>query len=461
MQTYLFYDIETTGLNKSFDQVLQFAAIRTDLNLKEIERYELKVKLNPDVIPSPYAVLTHHIGIKEAQTGISEWDAIRQIHQWMNAPGTISLGYNTLGFDDEFLRFSFYRNLLPPYTHQYANQCGRMDCYPIAIMFYLFKNHVLKWPEKNGRVSLKLEDINDSNKFASGRAHNAMVDVEATLALTECFFKERETWDYLIGYFNKKIDEERSTLASNEDALMVYGKFGNQQNFLSPVISLGTHYHYKNQLWLRLDSENLTNTSSENIKETTWAVRKKLGEPGFILPRKDRFLGQVKQDILTLSQNNKRWLFENPALLQQIKKYHAEFKYPEFPKADIESRLYLDGFWSSDEDKFCRQFHQANSKEKSSMTDQLRKSKLKQMAVRIMGRHFPDTLTDSQAEDFSKYLQQTDPNEETDIMIDFRGEQRLTCKKALAEISEIRKKDSLSDTQILLLDELKAYIEKK
>ncbi len=27
--SYLFYDIETTGLNKAFDQVLEFAAIRT------------------------------------------------------------------------------------------------------------------------------------------------------------------------------------------------------------------------------------------------------------------------------------------------------------------------------------------------------------------------------------------------------------------------------------------------
>ena len=36
-KTYLFYDIETTGLNKAFDQVLQFAAIRTDRQLNEIE----------------------------------------------------------------------------------------------------------------------------------------------------------------------------------------------------------------------------------------------------------------------------------------------------------------------------------------------------------------------------------------------------------------------------------------
>ena len=61
--TYLFYDIETTGLSKCFDQVLQFAAIRTDDSFNELERIELRVKLNPDIIPHPAAVATHRISI--------------------------------------------------------------------------------------------------------------------------------------------------------------------------------------------------------------------------------------------------------------------------------------------------------------------------------------------------------------------------------------------------------------
>ena len=55
--SYLFYDIETSGLNKCFDQVLQFAAIHTDLELNELERHEILVKLNPDTIPAPQAML--------------------------------------------------------------------------------------------------------------------------------------------------------------------------------------------------------------------------------------------------------------------------------------------------------------------------------------------------------------------------------------------------------------------
>src|SRR5579862_4646259 len=100
MQTYLFYDIETTGLNKAFDQVLHFAGIRTDLELKELKRYEVKIKLNPDIIPAPSALITHHMGLQDISTGTNEFAAITQIHQWLNQPGTISLGYNTLGFDD-------------------------------------------------------------------------------------------------------------------------------------------------------------------------------------------------------------------------------------------------------------------------------------------------------------------------------------------------------------------------
>ena len=349
MQTYLFYDIETTGLTKAFDQVLQFAAIRTDLNLKELERYELKVKLNPDVIPAPKALITHHIGLKESQTGIAEIDAIKQIHGWLNKPGTISLGYNTLGFDDEFLRFSFYRNLLTPYTHQFANQCSRMDIYPMAVMYFLFKNHVITWPQKEGRLSLKLEELSNANQLAEGPAHNAMVDVEATLALAKRFFNERDMWDYLVGYFNKSIDKERSRTPYATETLMVYGKFGNAQNFLCPVLPIGRHLHYKNQtLWLRLDSEKLSSTTIDTIKETTWAVRKKSGEPGFILPPKERFLGQVNSDILTIAETNKKWLQDNPDMFEQIVQYHINDLYTHYPETDVEARLYLNGFWTDE-----------------------------------------------------------------------------------------------------------------
>lgn len=277
LQTYLFYDLETTGLNKAFDQVLQFAAIRTTLELKELERYEINIKLNPDIIPSPYALITHHIGLQPVDGAISEWAALKQIHQYLNQPGTISLGYNTLGFDDEFLRFSFHRNLLSPYTHQFANQCSRMDLYPIAVMYYLFKSNILTWPKIDGKTSFKLDQLSLMNQLAVGRAHNAMVDVEATLALAQLFFQEKEMWNYLKDFFNKKIEQERlRPLSNNNLALLVDGRLAHQ-GYQSVAVYLGQHNYYKNQtLWLLLDTSKFTQITRDDIATTTRVINRSL-----------------------------------------------------------------------------------------------------------------------------------------------------------------------------------------
>ena len=41
---------------RAFDQVLQFAAIRTDDDLNEIGRFEIRSRLLPYIIPSPHAM---------------------------------------------------------------------------------------------------------------------------------------------------------------------------------------------------------------------------------------------------------------------------------------------------------------------------------------------------------------------------------------------------------------------
>ena len=304
--SFLFYDIETTGLNKAFDQVLQFAAIRTDRQLRELDRYEITVKLRPDVIPTPAAVLTNRIPIARFSDGMCEYEATKQIHRLMNQPGTISLGYNTMGFDDEFLRFSFHRNLLPPYTHQFKNGCSRMDLFPIAILFWLYKKGVLIWPEINGKLSLKLEHLNSANRLVSGQSHDAIVDVAATVELARRFFKKEKMWRYLEGYFDKETDAHRmaqlpvglqSAIGDHVRGLMVSGEYGRDQNYQIPVISIGTSIPYPNQtLWLRLDLPQLRETTPQTIADTTWVIRKRLGEPAILLPPHDRYWEKLGKD---------------------------------------------------------------------------------------------------------------------------------------------------------------------
>ena len=106
----------------------------------------MTVSLRDDIVPSPGAFITHRLSEEILSRGMCEYDAAQKIHKILNYPGTVSLGYNTLGFDDEFLRFTFYRNLLDPYTHQYAASCSRMDILPVTAIYRIFKPEVLRWP---------------------------------------------------------------------------------------------------------------------------------------------------------------------------------------------------------------------------------------------------------------------------------------------------------------------------
>lgn len=461
-KTYLFYDLETSGLNPCFDQVLQFAAIRTTLDLEEIDRYQLTVKLNPDVIPSPSALITHRIPIAEWLKGMPEFEAIQKIHAWMNTPGTLSLGYNTLNFDDEFLRFSFYRNLLPPYTHQYANQCGRLDVFPMTALYFLYQKEALSWPKKDGKTSLKLEYLNEENGFYEGRAHDAMVDVEVTLRLARRLFQYPEMWNYAIGYFDKQQDQQRilklpETLNGCKEALVISPEFGSQQHFQSVVVNLGSHAHYKNQtLWLRLDRPELSNITLETIPQNSWVLRKRVGEPYFLLPLKERFTRFLDQDVLEIIENNRQYLIKHPDLFQSIGEYHRHYQYPEVAKIDVDASLYQAGFWEAPEKTWSQRFQNASTQQKIDILEAAPTQIMKEQAIRILGRYCFEALPSDYQAAFSLYLGNA---RSADYTLDYRGKPRVTPEAAVSEIAQLRAKGQLDDEQIILINDLEQYIQ--
>jgi len=468
MNSYLFYDIETTGLNIAFDQVLQFSAIRTDRVLNEIERHTIKVQLRPDVIFSPGAMIINRISIADSMQGTCEFEAVRQIHELLNKPGTISFGYNTLGFDDDILRFSFHRNLLPPYTHQYKNGCYRMDLLPITVLYRLYNEAILTWPNYEGKPSLKLEHLSSANQLSTGQAHDALVDVNATVALARKFFQEQKMWKYLCGYFNKQTDRGRieklptsfqSPAGVHRNGLMVGSQFGPEQNYQVPVLSIGGSIPYQNQtLWLRLDLPDLREATSETVPDTTWVIRKRYGEPAIVLPPRERFLKHLNQDRSDAVEKNIGWIKENPKIFQEIIRYHREYTYPEIPDLDIDVALYQIGFLSRQEQELCRGFHAASLAEKVKMISRFPNAETRRLAGRVLCRNYTIDLPKEIDAEYKKYMRRVTPQFDDDAMLDFKGERRTTPPGALLEINRLRDEVSLGTEQRALLDDLENYI---
>ncbi len=471
MKTFLFYDLETSGLNKAFDQVLRFAAIRTDLTFQEVERHEVSIRLRPDVIVSPRAMLTHGLSVTDCRQGITEYEGARRIHRWLNAPGTISVGYNTLGFDDEFLRFTFHRNLLPPYTHQYANGCRRMDILPMAVIYRLYADGVLTWPRINDKPTLKLEHLNAANQLAGGKSHDAMADVEATVALAKCLARKEEIWSYLCGCFDKQIEAQRIAELphgfdkgpdNHRKALMISHDLGAEADYQAPVLSIGHSIPYSNQtLWLRLDLPALQDTTSNSVADTAWVIRKRVGEPPIILPPHERYWQRMSPERRQIAGENLAWLSARPDLFSDIISYHRQYRYPEIPDLDPDAALYQMGFPTRAESELCRRFQAAPLFEKAAVAHQFQRRELRELALRILWRNHPDAIDRKPDALWETYLNRVNPTVKEEALLDYRGEKRLTPIMALEDIAAINAQDALEPAQRRLITELAADIARR
>ena len=54
---FIFYDTETSGLDKNFGQIFQFAAVLTDNELSVIDKFEIRSRRMPQIVPEPSALL--------------------------------------------------------------------------------------------------------------------------------------------------------------------------------------------------------------------------------------------------------------------------------------------------------------------------------------------------------------------------------------------------------------------
>lgn len=458
--TFLFYDIETSGLNKTFDQVLQFAAIRTDLKLNIIQQHDILIKLSIDTLLDPQALLVHKLGPNFCKSGIDEYKAIHEIHELMNTPGTISLGYNTLGFDDEFLRFKFHQHLLPPYTHQYANNCFRADLYPMLIMYYLFKPEIIKWPITR---SMKLEDLNQANNFTQGRSHTALADVEATIGLAKNMLVENDLWQYLLGYFNKNEDQKRLTkLAKHTNnyqaGILINGAFGWDKKFSTPVYYLGRHQHYKNQtIWLNLDNNFQPQQLQQNhLVSSHLIIRKKDAEPGFIVPinRACKLWDEEFNQQLAI---NLTWCNNNPAILKPIADHYTTQTYPLIENCDPAADLYQAGFPDNRTLEQLGEFwQQSNWQDKADFFACLPKNK-RALAERLIWRYDPKKIPNISIY-LKDYLQSILGTK--DKLLDYKQQSFRNLPEIKQSIEALLKLNKVSlDERKLLLD-YKSWLDK-
>ena len=206
--SFLWHDYETFGANPMVDRPAQFAALRTDAELNPIDDpVTWYCAPSDDVLPHPMACLITGITPQEARAkGLPETEFARKIHEQMMRPGTCVAGYNSIRFDDTVTRNLFYRNLRDPYEREWKNGNSRWDLIDLARMCYALRPDGVQWPmHEEGRPSFRLEDLTAKNGIEHQGAHDAMVDVNATIGLARLLRRAQpRLFEWALGMRDKK-----------------------------------------------------------------------------------------------------------------------------------------------------------------------------------------------------------------------------------------------------------------
>ncbi|MFT5769449.1 MAG: exodeoxyribonuclease-1 [Lysobacterales bacterium] len=205
---FLWHDYETFGTHPAIDRPAQFAAIRTDSELNAIgEPVEWYCAPADDLLPHPVACLITGITPQTArEKGVTEAKFAKHIHAEMMQPGTCSVGYNSLKFDDEFSRNIFYRNFRDPYEREWRNGNSRFDLINLARMCFALRPDGIEWPlNEEGKPSFRLEHLTKANNIGHEGAHDALADVRATIDLARLIRQRQpKLFNWALGLRDQK-----------------------------------------------------------------------------------------------------------------------------------------------------------------------------------------------------------------------------------------------------------------
>lgn len=299
-ESFLFYDLETFGQDPRRTRIAQFAAQRTDAALNPIEDpVTFYVQPADDLLPSPIATLITGITPQQALAeGVRECEAMARIFDEMARPETCTLGWNTLRFDDEFVRHGLFRNFFDPYEREWRGGNCRWDLLDVARLFHALRPEGVHWPQReDGKgTSFKLEHLALANDVRTGEAHEAMSDVRATLGIARAMRRAQpRLWDYALQLRNKRFVAGLLDTVAMTPVLHVSQRYPAQRLCAAPVLPVARHPRIDSRvivLDLDGDAQALLDLDTQEIADRLYTPRADLPEDVRRVPLKEVHLNR-------------------------------------------------------------------------------------------------------------------------------------------------------------------------
>ena len=468
-KTLYWYDYETFGINPLYDRISQFAGIRTDEELNIIgEPLNLYCKPANDMLPSPEACLITGITPQIAlDKGLPETDFIKQIHHEFSRPNTCVTGYNNIRFDDEFTRYTLYRNLLDPYAREWKNGNSRWDIIDMVRLTRALRPQDIHWPtHSDGRPSIKLEDLTVANNITHDAAHDALSDVYATIAVAQ-LIKNKQPKLYHYVYQNRSKHKVGAMLNMQTQApvLHISGMYPTEFGNMAIVMPVTPHPTNSNGVIvfdLRYDPKPLFNLSAEEIQARLFTPSQELPEGVERIPLKTVHLNKCPVIVPLKTLNNEsaeRFQIDIPTTLHHHKmikrmsglqkKIQQAFSMTQFEeRTDPDTQLYGGAFFENADKEKMETIHAMTPEQLAKLTPAFNDNRLPEMLFRYRARNFPESLSSQERFDWNEYRMDRLTRPE-------KG--KLTLDEFYQKIETCRQSKELTTKEQSLLNELESY----
>lgn len=466
--TFYFFDLETSGFRARDDRIMQFAGQRTDMDLNPVgDPDNILIRMTDDVLPQPDAILITGITPQATRAaGITEAEFCKFFVEQVAAENTIAVGYNNLRFDNEFIRFTLWRNFYDAYEWSWKNGCSTWDLLDVVRMTRALRPDGIKWPfAPDGKPSNRLEYLSAINKLEHANAHDALSDINATIDVARLIKKHQpKLFDYLLKHRGK--DKIAPLVTTGQPFVYTSGRYPSDWEKTTIAVMVAPHPDKQAALVydLRIDPDEFKDMSPAKLAER-WSAR---GEDAPYFPVKQLAFNKcpaVAGDLRVIDKDTEKRLGLHMEIVEnhfsKLKKL-TDFgdklaealnimykpRQPEMivDEMKVDGALY-DGFINDADKTKMRVVRAADANGLADLSLDFADERLKYLLPLYKARNYPSSLTPEEQEQWEEFRRRRL----------LEGGDKSAAASYFKRLSELGEQSGLSSEARYLLEELQLY----
>jgi len=464
MSNFVFYDFETSSSNKYWGQIIQVGAILTNDNLEELDRYEARCRLSPSIIPEAMALIVNKSSPKMLKgANLSHYEMVRQFVETLKRWGKATfIGYNSIDFDEEFLRNTLFQTLEYAYLTS-TNGNKRGDLLNLARAANLYYPNTLKNSiSDKGNAVYKLDQMAPLNGIEHSDAHSAIGDVIATLGIAKIIAKKAPSvWKSSLRTTNKdetlKIIKNELYFCTNE---YFYGK---SRPYVQAYVCQHPRFQWPKCFDLKHDPQIYFDMSVADLKVAMGKNPKFLRtirhnkHPVIMNPSYGNEFDDYKMIGAEKLASRAKMIKDNTKFaekISQILQDEVEEKEQTKSQEDIyeEESIYTK-FTSNEDNKMMPEFHKAEWDKKLSVLGKIKDERLHYFGRRLIYEERPEVLPKEEYNQIRVTIAKR--------LLSTNNERWNTISRTYSEIDTLREKFEREGKpeNLTILDDINAYVE--